>query len=198
MNIQHLNLKVFTRVFQSIQLEEFIPVFHEWIQKQGREDLLLLDVADYCHVPAGPGVMLIGHQANLSIDCAESKIGLLYNQKMALNLDFSLQLEKIARLTFEACQLLEEDSRFKGKLQFNPNEIQWVVNDRLLAPNTEETWIALEPEFKQFLGRIYPHKNLSIHRQQDPRKRFTLDVHTDGITSLSEILGHLKLSSLTS
>ena len=29
---------------------------------------MLIDVADYRHVPAGPGVLLIGHEANYSLD----------------------------------------------------------------------------------------------------------------------------------
>ena len=45
-------------------LEPLIPIFHGWIQDQVSEELLL-DVADYRHVPAGPGVMLIGLEGGL-------------------------------------------------------------------------------------------------------------------------------------
>lgn len=190
MNIQHLNIKIFTRHFHSIALEEFIPVFHEWIQKQGREELLL-DVADYSHVPQGPGMILIGHQANLSIDCAEGRPGFLYNQKIPLDLDFPGQLRKIMRLAFEACALLQADPRFQGRLEFDPDTLQLIANDRLLAPNAEETFKALEPSLKELLSGIYRDTNFTLHRQEDARKRLTLDLQHEGKSSIPEILERL-------
>jgi hypothetical protein len=39
---------------EKIDLEAVIPVFHRWIQEQIFDELLL-DVANYSHVPDGPG-----------------------------------------------------------------------------------------------------------------------------------------------
>ena len=62
---------------------QLIPVFHRWIREQAMPELLI-DVADYSHVPAGPGVMVIGHEANYSVDNRENRLGLLYNRRAAL------------------------------------------------------------------------------------------------------------------
>ena len=40
---------------------DFIPIFHEWIKSRRLEDEVMIDVADYSHVPDGPGVILVGH-----------------------------------------------------------------------------------------------------------------------------------------
>ncbi len=80
--IQHVMVKVFAREPVSIDLGEAIPIFHRWIQDHVCPELLI-DVADYRHVPNGPGVMLIGHEANYSLDMTKGRLGLLYNRKQA-------------------------------------------------------------------------------------------------------------------
>jgi hypothetical protein len=50
-----------------VQLEPFIGTFHRFIQ-QGVLDGLLVDVADYSHVPNGPGIVLIGHDVDYGLD----------------------------------------------------------------------------------------------------------------------------------
>ena len=60
--LQHVNVKLLLRNPEEVDLEPLIPVFHDWIRDQVGEGLLL-DIADYRHVDAGPGVVLIGHGA---------------------------------------------------------------------------------------------------------------------------------------
>jgi len=50
-------VKIFVHEPTSIDLADAIPVFHRWIQEAVLNELVI-DVADYRHVPAGPGVML--------------------------------------------------------------------------------------------------------------------------------------------
>ena len=47
---------------------ELVPVFHRWIQTGAIPGHLLVDVADYDHVPEGPGILLVAHEGNLGID----------------------------------------------------------------------------------------------------------------------------------
>src|SRR3972149_5360474 len=56
-----------------------VPVFHEWIQTHRLEDELLIDVADYSHVHHGPGVLLISHEAQYSLDQAGGRLRLPYS-----------------------------------------------------------------------------------------------------------------------
>ena len=54
-----------------MRLDDFIPVFHRWIQKQTVSGHLLIDVHDYSHIHQGPGILLVGHEGNFSIDLAD-------------------------------------------------------------------------------------------------------------------------------
>jgi len=56
-NLQCVNVKLLAKDPEDVDLEPLIPVFHNWIQGQVFEELLL-DVADYRHVHEGPGVVL--------------------------------------------------------------------------------------------------------------------------------------------
>src|ERR1700719_5295048 len=84
MQLQHVNVKLLVKSPDEVPLEPLIPVFHSWIQGQVLEELLL-DVADYRHVSAGPGVVLIGHQGNYSVDNTDNRLGVRYNRKAVLD-----------------------------------------------------------------------------------------------------------------
>src|ERR1043165_8660714 len=66
MNIQHTNIKFYLEDPEAVNLAEYAAVFNTWIQQQRLEELLI-DVADYLHVHNGPGIMLIGHEADYSL-----------------------------------------------------------------------------------------------------------------------------------
>src|SRR3984957_6033310 len=136
MQLQHVNVKLLVQNPKEVDLEPLIPVFHSWIQDQARGELLL-DVADYRHVEAGPGVVLIGHEGNYSVDNTDNRLGVRYNRKAALDGNNQDRLEQAARAALTICQRLEGDSRLDGRLRFNGQEIEIFVNDRLVAPNTD-------------------------------------------------------------
>ena len=52
--LQHVNVKLLAGDPADVDLEPLIPIFHDWIRDRVFEELLL-DVADYRHVPEGPG-----------------------------------------------------------------------------------------------------------------------------------------------
>ena len=55
MNVQHVNVKFFVDGELNVDWERFIEVFHVWVAEQSTDELLI-DVADYRHVPMGPGL----------------------------------------------------------------------------------------------------------------------------------------------
>ena len=154
MELQHINVKLFLKNVEEVDLEALIPVFHRWIQDQTSGELLL-DVADYRHVHAGPGVVLIGHHGDYSVDNSGGRLGVRYNRKGPLegtNQDRLLQATKAALI---ACRRLEDEPLLKGTLRFNGRELEVWINDRLLAPNSEETRRTIHPEFQTFFSNLF-------------------------------------------
>src|SRR5215208_2214289 len=78
MELQKIAVKIFTEGPNSVPLSDFIDVFHGWIQST---DGVYHDVADYSHMRAGPGVVLIANSANVGIDESDNRRGLLFTQK---------------------------------------------------------------------------------------------------------------------
>jgi hypothetical protein len=174
-NIQHVNVKIVAEEPVSIDLADAIPVFHRWIQESVC-DGMLVDVADYRHVPAGPGVMLIGHEANYSLDYTDDRLGVLYNRKRAIDGTTQQKLDQAFRAALLACRRLEEEAPFHGKLKFNAGHCEIILNDRLLAPNTEKTHLALKADFEKFFQGVFGLEPHTIERLGEPRERFRVEV----------------------
>lgn len=167
--IQHINIKIFTAGGAPVDLDETVKVFHRWIRDKACPELLI-DVAEYPLVHAGPGVMLIGHEANYSIDNRDSRMGLLYNRKAVLDGDFQSRLAQAHRAALAACDALEREPKFHGKLKFDRDAMEVFVNDRLLAPNNDETWTALEPELARYFA------GYRVERVGEPRDLFRVAI----------------------
>ncbi|SRR5581483_3203347 len=169
--MQHVNTKIFAREPAPTDLGDAIPIFHRWIQESVCEELLI-DVADYRHVPAGPGVVLVGHEANYSLDLAENRLGLLYNRKAVLDGTDQDRLLQAFYAALVASKRLEEEEAFREKLHFDAGRAEVILNDRLLSPNTEATWDETRPEFERFFDALYGKGAYTLERIGEPRQRF--------------------------
>ncbi len=191
MELQHVNVKLFLKDPETVDLESLIPVFHEWIQSQSGNDLLL-DVADYRHVRSGPGMVLIGHEGNYSLDNAGGRLGVRYNRKTALEGSNQDRLVQAMQTALEACRRLEAEPSLDGKIQFNGHEIEVTINDRLLAPNREETRSAAEPELRMLFEALFGEADFTTTYAQDPRSLFSVRVRTVRDFDTAELLDNLK------
>lgn len=189
MDFEHVNVKLYVDGDESV-LEPLVPVFHRWIVEKPFEELLL-DVADYRHVYAGPGVVLIGHQANYSVDNTSNELGVLYNRKTTFGGSNQDRLRQATRAALTACQRLEAEPNLAGKIRFGQNRLEIVVNDRLLAPNVPETKAAFEPELKTFCAVLFGGEKYSASYEEDPGKRFGVTLRTAQPIPADRLLSNL-------
>ncbi|MEP7359444.1 MAG: hypothetical protein ABI847_19490 [Anaerolineales bacterium] len=186
MDWQHLNVKFFVEDPQTVDLAPYTAVFDRWIQEK-LGDGLLIDVADYRHVPDGPGVVLIGHEANYSLDNAGGRLGLLYNRKAPVTGSTADRLAQAVRAALLAAQRLAADPGLRVSAQ----SLQLIVNDRLLAPNTPETLAEALPELTQFFDALYGPGAYTLERRPDPRERLTLDIRAHNPIDVAGLLARL-------
>lgn len=168
MNLQHVNVKFFVEGELTIDLNKVIELFHRWTAEQSREELLI-DVADYRHVPAGPSVALIGHQADYILDNTDHRYGLRYNRKASLDGSNIDRLQQAVQSALDACALLEAE--FEG-LRFDRQEFEITINDRLLAPNTAETRAGFEPILQDFVSNQLQQPEFTADYERDTRALF--------------------------
>jgi len=118
--LQHINVKLMVKDPENVDLAAVVPVFHTWIQGQIFDELLL-DVADYSHVPDGPGVVLIGHEADYALDNTDGRLGVRYNRKAILTGSNRDRLVQATRSALKAFLRLEQDLKvYFNKLTFRP------------------------------------------------------------------------------
>ena len=190
MELQKINVKVFSAEPNKVPLTDFIDIFHSWIQAT---DGVYHDVADYSHMQAGPGIVLVADDANVSIDETDNRRGLLYSQKSKLGGSNLEKLSAVLRSALENCHRLEEEPALRGKLRFSGNQVEILVNDRLLAPNTGEVFEELRPEIDFLARRLYASTNFTLLRnQEDPRHRLNMTISTPLSFETKTLLNNLQ------
>jgi len=148
-NLQRFCVKFFAQPSPGFDDAKLINVFHDWIKRQVGLGTLI-DVADYRHVPDGPGVMLITHEANFAMDYTEGRrLGLLYQRKTDQSGNVAARISAAVGQALTACQLLTQDPHLQGTLGFNAGELWVIANDRLEAPNTDDAYDQLRPHLQQ-------------------------------------------------
>ncbi|MBT6177450.1 MAG: hypothetical protein HOI23_09375 [Deltaproteobacteria bacterium] len=173
--------------------KELIPVFQRWIQKDALEGVLI-DVANYSHVQDGPGVLLIGHESNWSLDFGDGEPGLLYTRKREALGDIESRLKDAFRLSLEACQLLATDETLKDPISFNAGDFVLGINNRLLAPNDDETFEDVREGLTRFLNWLFLGEKVQLQRDQRSRSRFNVRVRVTGRWDIATLLKRLGRS----
>ena len=175
MDIQHFRVKLLATPDSHPRLGDAIPVFHRWIQQKCLPEMMI-DVSDYEHVPSGPGIILVCHEAIYGLDEGKGKLGLVYNRRTEVNGTVEERLQQALRAADHAAAMLEEEPEFVGKLKFNRKAWEVVVNDRALAPNTEATWKSLEPVVRKVFDSMMGAGRYRLQRHVDPRELFRVTV----------------------
>src|SRR5687768_7859407 len=155
MDSHKIAVKLFVEDATRVDVHEFVPVFHGWIQRRAVPDHLLVDVSDYAHVRHGPGTLLIAHEANFTTDQGEGRLGLMYARKQRVDGTFTDRLRQALVTTLEGAKRLEDDPALAGRIKFRTDEILLSINDRLNAPSTPETFESVRGELQQFFKDVY-------------------------------------------
>jgi hypothetical protein len=187
MDAHKLQVKIFAEPGHGLSPETFIPIFHDWIRTHALPELMI-DVANYAHVPKGPGVVLIGHACDYFMDEAEGRLGLLHNRKRSQP-DPADRVADAFRRALHAARLLEQEPALAGKLRFRTDELAFRINDRLAAPNTPATFAAVRTELESFCARLHAAP-VQLTPATDPKALFSVKV-TGPATNVATLLDRL-------
>ena len=190
-NLQRCGLKIFFEPGASPDVRAFIPIFHRWIQTSA-VDGLLIDVADYTHLTDGPAVLLAGHEGNYAIDRTEGRLGLYYYRKQPADGALLDRLALLGRTLLAAAVRLESDAASGERYRFRGSELQFVANDRLLAPPAPATVAALRPHLAAFLRMLFRDDAEEVAEPAEMRNRIRLALRSRRDTALSELLARVS------
>jgi hypothetical protein len=189
MNAQKLAVKLFLADPSQAHGLKLLPVFQQWIQFHAMDEHLMIDVADYDHVPDGPGTVLVTHEANLYLDHLNGRPGLSYQRKQPLPGPFVERLATAVRHVLAAAARLEENPG----LHFRTDEISVRIADRLLAPNTTETFEAVRRDLEAFTQNLFgPQGNYEITHNPAPDKLFEVTIKSNKTVPVADLLTRLQ------
>lgn len=202
MNSSKLVIKLYAEGrWADLDAKDVVPVFHGFIQRRAIDDHLLIDVADYAHVPEGPGAVLVAHEANYYLDRFDGRLGLSYSRKRPLAGSFLHRLRYTMIAVLEAAARLEEDPTLAGGLKFRADQLTVKINDRLFGPNTPETFEQFRSDLRQFFQELYGESaTIELEHRADPKRLLEVRVTVSGsaaadVNSLLARLGSAQLAS---
>jgi hypothetical protein len=79
----------------------------------------------------------------------------------------------------------------EGKLRFDGREIEVIINDRLLAPNTDATRKAADADLQTFFKQLFTEGGVSLSYASDPRRLFSVTAKASRTFSIAELLANL-------
>ena len=188
MDLQKINVKFFVASGEGIQLTDFIGIFNSWIQGSDGD---YYDLADYSHMRAGPGILLISHEANISMDDTGNRLGLLYNRKQPLGGSNNEKLKFAFKTALEFCRRVENEPALRGRVRFRGDEVPFLINDLLVAPYTNEAFRAAKSELEGLARTLYGGAEFTLDHNSDPKQRFSVFIKTPRAFDVDTLLKNL-------
>jgi hypothetical protein len=186
--LKRIDAKLFVADPDALRWEPFTAIFTRWLQENRDE---WLDIAGYRHVPAGPGILLVGKNAHVSMDDRESRPGLVYSRREPLPGDNVERLTALLVGALDFARKMEEEP--EAGVRFRTDLLEVVVNDRVDFPNTEEVFAELEPQLRQALKHLYGGAAVQLDRNTDPGARLTVRVRVSESRSVAQLLDDLAV-----
>ncbi|MEM7032501.1 MAG: hypothetical protein AAF629_23310 [Chloroflexota bacterium] len=168
---KRLKIKLAIESQDTLDLANIIPVFQSWIQHKTVPGLLI-DVADYKHVPQGPGIMLIGHEADYGVTVEKGQASFIYDMKRELPTNLNDAIQLVTHRVVLAAQALSE----KTGLTVIPGQATLILLDRLHYPNESTSYSAIEANVQATLNDVYQGEVTISHAEADTRRPLTITI----------------------
>ncbi len=174
-NLERVCAKVYAAE-PGIPDSDFVPVFHDWIRRRVIGGVLL-DVADYTHVPDGPGVALVGHEFTYSLDRSDGRFGLLVQRRRSTGANTEASIAATLSTLLTAAERLETHRTLKGVIKFDRSVIRIESNDRRRAANNAQGVDLLRAASEAAVRQSFPNAATRVQLvDEDPRNRLALSV----------------------
>ena len=184
MTPQRVGVKWYCEAGASVDSKALIPVFHQWIRDKRLEGLLI-DVADYSHVPDGPGVMLIGHEADCGLDeGVGGSLGMLAVRKRIATGSLADAVTQTGRLAATAASALAAESL---GVNFSSAKCHVLIFDRLSYPNDDSNIQEVAQQVASALADWTGAETSAAVVSDDPREPAAFDVTLTAAPSIAEL-----------
>ena len=164
-DLQRIQIKIAADSPTGLSLDPFIEIFGRWRKEKHPADWV--DLADYAHLPRGPGIVLIGHRCSVAFDLADPGPGILYTARRGLTGSHTERLAAAFEWCLEFAKRLAAEPEFPKDVRLRAGSLELRFNDRLETPDTPETDAELRPAVEQVLSKLFGSGSYDLRRVKD-------------------------------
>jgi len=189
-DLQRIQIKIFADAPSGLPLDPFLQIFARWRKEKHWAEWI--DLADYAHLPRGPGIMLVGQRCNIAYDLADPGPGVLYTAKKGLTGSHAERLAAALQSCLELSNRLIAEPEFPKDVRLRTDSLEVRFNDRLETPNTPETDAELRPVVEQALNRLYGPGAYALRRLDETQNVYGFAVRGRKAESVDSLLARLS------
>ncbi len=165
-NLQRIDVKLLLDCPPDPDLDQFLVIFDRW-RKADDHPADWVDLADYAHMPGGPGILIAGKRDTFSVNLNPPGPGLLTSVRSGLEGSLEDRFREALRRAREFNAGVMAEPEFPAEFSVREGAWEIYVNDRLGFPNTDPTDRLVRPAVAAALG-VAPG---SLTRDPDSRNR---------------------------
>lgn len=189
-DLQRIQIKIAADSPVGLSLDPFIEIFGRW--RKEKHEANWVDLADYAHLPRGPGIMLVGQRCNVAFDLADPGPGILYTAKKGLSGSHAERLAAAFAWCLDLTKRLTAEPEFPKAVRLRSGALELRFNDRLETPDTPETNAELRSVVEQVLDNLFGPGGYEMRRLSDgnvygftvrAKKAEAIDILLDRVSS---------------
>ncbi|MDE0106223.1 MAG: hypothetical protein OXJ37_19555 [Bryobacterales bacterium] len=165
-DLQRIDVKLLLDCPPDPDLDQFLVIFDRW-RKADDHPADWVDLADYAHMPGGPGILIAGKRDTFSVNLNPPGPGLLTSVRRGLEGSLEDRFREALRRAREFNAAVMAEPEFPAEFSVLEGAWEIYVNDRLGFPNTDPTDRLVRPAVAAALG-VVPE---SLTRDLDSRNR---------------------------
>ena len=164
--LQRIDVKQLLDAPANPDLDAFLLIFDRWRQRDDHPSDWV-DLADYAHMPRGPGILIAGKRDTFSVNLNPPGPGLLTSVRKGLEGTLEDRFREAFRRARELNEAVLAEPEFPEGITVRRGAWEVFLNDRLLVPNSDESDGVVRPALAVALG-IVPE---ALARHSNPAGR---------------------------
>ena len=165
-DLQRIDVKLLLDTPPNPNIDQFLVIFDRW-RKVEDHPADWVDLADYAHMPSGPGILIAGKRDTFSVNLNPPGIGLLTSVRGGLEGALEDRFREALRRGREFNAAVMSEPEFPTDFAVREGAWEIFVNDRLGFPNTDQMDRLVRPAVAAAL-EVSPE---ALTRNPDPRER---------------------------
>lgn len=186
--LQKIDVKIALDAPADFDWDLLLAVFGRWRLEPDEE---ILDVADYLHMPNGPGCLLVSHRWHFGVDFEGGVPGIFLSTRKGLKGELPDRFRGAIRLALEKARRLLSEPELASRVALRPSEIAVTVNDRMLIPDPVVGDEVVGPALAATLDRLFGPSTWTRKRDETPGARLGYKVRATTTGAVDELIARL-------